>query len=130
MATLAVVFPVPHTAVLRVVLPVGEVDRAEAVAYPSVIPDAATVASGWEIHRRGPRFEIPERRLQVAVERARTQLLLAHDGEAVRRDGRREPDIDPGATEVILGALDLLDRPADVGPGGGPVAGAPGRRDP
>ncbi len=115
MATLAVVFPVPHTAVLRVVLPVGEVDRAEAVAYPSVIPDAATVASGWEIHRRGPRFEIPERRLQVAVERSRTQLPLAHDGEAVRRDGRREPDIDPGATEVILGALDALDRPADVG---------------
>lgn len=114
LATLAFVFPVPHTAVLRALIPVGAVDAAEAVAYPSVVPDAATVAAGWEIHRRGPRFEVPEQRLQQAVERARTQVLLAHDGQAVRRDGAAEPDIDPGATEVILHAFDLLDKPADV----------------
>ena len=115
MATLALVYPVPHTATFRAVVPVGLLDPAEAVAFPPVIPDAGTVASGWEVHERGPRFAIPERKLQVAVERARTQVLLAHDGEAVRRDGDRAADLEAGATEVILGALDLLDRPADVG---------------
>ena len=114
MATMAFVFPVPHTAVLRAVLPVGEVDASEPVAYPGVVPDAETVAAGWEIHRRGPRFEIPESRIQQAVARARTQVLLSHDGQAVRRDGAHEPDVDPGATEVLLGAFDLLDKPADV----------------
>jgi len=114
LATTALVFPVPHTAVLRVAIPVGQVGD-EAVAYPSVLPEAASVASGWEVHRRGPRFEIPEVRLAAAVERARAQLQLAHDGRAVRRDGHRMPDLEPGATEVLLGAFDLLDRPADVG---------------
>lgn len=114
MATLAFLFPIPHTAALRVLVPVGDLDPAEAMRYPAVVPDADTVAAGWEIHRRGPRFELPERRLQQAVERARTQVLLAHDGETVRRDGSDEPDVDPGATEVILHAFDLLDKPDDV----------------
>ncbi|QXC62872.1 hypothetical protein KSP35_08855 [Aquihabitans sp. G128] len=114
LATLALIYPLPHTAVLRVAVPVGEVGT-DPVPYPAVLPDAATVASGWEVHRRGPRFEIPERRLALATERARAQIHLAHDGTAVRRDGHRMPDLEPGATEVLLGAFDLLDRPADVG---------------
>ena len=114
LATLALVFPLTHTSVLRVAIPVGDVGD-DAVDYPSVVPDSATVASGWDVHRRGPRFEIPERRLAVAVERARAQIHLSHDGEAVRRDGHRMTDLEPGATEVLLGAFDLLDRPADVG---------------
>jgi hypothetical protein len=116
LATAALVFPVPHTAVLRVAIPVGEVDPAERVAFPDVLPDAETVASGWEVHRRGPRFELPERRLHVAVERARAHVQLAHDGAAVHRDGVAAPALEAGATEVILGALDVLDRPAEVGP--------------
>ncbi|WP_426572021.1 hypothetical protein [Aquihabitans sp. McL0605] len=115
LATMALVYPVPHTATIRVALPVGTVDDREAVGFPAVVPDSATVASGWEVHRRGPRFELPDSRLHGAIDRARTQVLLAHDGEAVHRDGGRAPDLDPGATEVILGALDLLDRPSDVG---------------
>jgi hypothetical protein len=115
LATLALVFPLPHTAVLRVALPVGEVDPGEPVPFPAVVPDAGPVAAGWEIHRRGPRFELPDRRLGALVERARASLQLAHDGTAVRRDGRRAPDLEPGATEVLLGALDLVDRPAEVG---------------
>ncbi|MFN8016749.1 MAG: hypothetical protein U0P45_01365 [Acidimicrobiales bacterium] len=115
MATLALVFPLPHTAVLRAVVPVGAVDGTEAVAYPSVVPDAATVASGWEVQGRDPRLDVPERRAQVALTRARAQVLLAHDGEAVRRDGAVAADLDPGATELLLGALDVLDRPTDVG---------------
>lgn len=114
LATLAMVFPLAHTAVLRVAIPVGAVGD-EALAYPSVVPHAAAVAAGWDVHRRGPRFEIPEHRLSAAVHRAQAQIHLAHDGVCVRRDGHRMADIEPGATEVLLGAFDLLDRPADVG---------------
>lgn len=124
MATLALVLPLPHTAVLRALLPVGELDDAEAVAYPSVAPEAATVASGWDLHRRSPRIEVPEHRVRVALDRARAQLQLAHDGAAVRRDGAHAPDIEPDATAVLLGALDVLDQPTEVGP---VVAGWQGR---
>ena len=109
-------FAVPHTARLRAVVPVGEVDPAEAVALPPVVPEATSVAAGWEVHRRGPRFEIPEQRLHQAVNRARAAVHLAHDGSAVRRDGAHAPDLEPGATELLLGAFDVLDRPAEVGP--------------
>ncbi len=50
---------------------------------------SATVAAGWEVHRRGPRLVVPEPRVAAAVDRARAQLQLAHDGRAVRRDGHR-----------------------------------------
>jgi hypothetical protein len=113
LATLAMVFPLTHTSVLRVALPVGDVG--DDLAYPAVVPDAASVASGWEVHRRGPRYDVPDARLQAAVERSRAQIHLAHDGDAVRRDGHRTPDLEPGATEVLLGAFDLLDRPSEVG---------------
>lgn len=113
LATMAFVFPTPHTALLRVVIPIGEVGRS--VDYPQVIPDATTVAAGWEVHRRGPRLEVPDQHLAAAVDRARTHVLLAHDGEVVRRDGQASPDMELGATDVILAAFDLLDRPADVG---------------
>jgi len=113
LATMAFVFPTPHTAMLRVALPVGEVG--EVVDYPQVIPDATTVAAGWEVHRRGPRFEVPDQHVSAALERARAHILLAHDGEAVRRDGRAGADMELGATDVILEAFDLLDRPSEVG---------------
>ncbi|HEX2577385.1 MAG TPA: hypothetical protein VHK88_13605, partial [Aquihabitans sp.] len=85
LATLAMIFPLTHTSVLRVALPVGEVGEptGSPLGYPAVLPDAATVAAGWDVHRRGPRLEVPERRLAVAVARARAQLQLAHDGIAV-----------------------------------------------
>lgn len=113
LATLGLVFPLTHTATLRAAVPVGPVGAE--LGYPSVVPDAAAVASGWDLHRRGPRFELPEPRLAVGVARARARLQLALDGEVVRRDGHRGRTLDPGATEVVLGALDVLDRPADVG---------------
>lgn len=115
-ATAALIYPVPHTAVLRVLIPVGEQDPDALIGWPSSIPDASSVASGWELQRRGPRIALPERRLQDAFERAGRHVALAHDGEAVRRDGREAPALDPGATEALLGALDVLDQPAEVGP--------------
>ena len=115
-ATAALVYPVPHTAVLRVLVPVGQQDPAALIGWPSAVPDVAAVASGWDVQVRGPRLALPERRLADAFDRAARQVLLAHDGAAVHRDGRDAPDLDPGATEVLLGALDVLDRPADTGP--------------
>jgi hypothetical protein len=117
LATMALVFPTPHTAVLRAVVPVGDGGDGEdgAPGYPQVLPDAETVASGWEVHRRGPRVEVPDHHLAAAFDHARAHVQLAHDGQAVRRDGHRSPDLELGATEVLLGAFDLLDRPADVG---------------
>ena len=114
LATLALVFPLTHTSVLRAAVPVGEAGTAS-LAYPLVMPDATKVASGWEVHRRGPRISLPDQRLTTAFERARTHIQLAHDGVVVRRDGSDADDLDPGATELILGAFDLLDRPADAG---------------
>ncbi len=114
LATLALVFPLPHTALLRAAIPIGPTGD-EPPAYPAVVPDAATVASGWEVHGRGARFEVPDRRLGQGLDRARLSLGLAHDGSAVRRDGHRAPDLEAGATETILGAFDVIGRPADVG---------------
>jgi len=113
LASLALVFPLTHTATLRAVLPVGPCEAR--VAYPAVLPDAAVVASGWDAHRGPVRVEVPEPRLTAGLARASAHVQLAADGEVVRRDGHRSPAVDPGATEVILGAYDLLGRHAEVG---------------
>lgn len=114
LATMALIFPLTHTSVLRVAVPIG--DAGDDLDYPSVLPDSATVASGWELHRRGPRFEFPDQRLTTALARARAAINLAHDGALVRRDGHRSPDIEPEATAVLLRAFDVVDRPNEVGP--------------
>lgn len=114
LATLAMVFPLAHTATIRVAIPVGDVGP-DGLAYPSVVPDAATVASGWEVHRRVPRLEIPEDRFDRSVSVAQAHLHLAHDGEAMSRDGHAARSLEPGATEVLLGAFDLMGRHEDVG---------------
>lgn len=114
LATLAMVFPLAHTATIRVALPVGDVGG-DALAYPAAVPDAATVASGWEIHRRSPRFEIPEDRLQRSVITAQAQVHLAHDGERVSRDGRSANHLEPEATDLLLSAFGLLGHHDDVG---------------
>lgn len=114
LATMAMIFPLTHTSVIRAAIPIGEVG--DDLDYPSVMPESATVASGWEMHRRGPRFEIPDQRLTTALARARTAIHLASDGEVMRRDGHLSPGIEPEATAVLLRAFDVLDRPNEVGP--------------
>jgi hypothetical protein len=76
----AVIFPLPHTAVLRVALPL-DVGRRTSVSYPSAVPDAEQVAKGWEVQtRRGIRLTVPDDRLQGVVEAGRRHLVLAHGG--------------------------------------------------
>ncbi len=114
LATMAMIFPLTHTSVIRAAVPVGDVG--DDLDYPSVMPESTTVASGWDIHRRGPGFEIPDQRLTTVLARARAAIHLASDGEVVRRDGHRSPDIEPEATAILLRAFDQLDRPNEVGP--------------
>lgn len=75
----ALVFPLAHSATLRVVLPIegGAVDV-------QALPSAAQVASGWRTHaRRGARVELPDRRLQDAFDSNVCHLLLRPHGFAV-----------------------------------------------
>jgi hypothetical protein len=77
LANAALLFPVAHTATLRVVLPLepGSVDG------PGAFPAATQVASGWAAHAgEGARLELPDRRLRDAVAASARHLLLGADG--------------------------------------------------
>jgi hypothetical protein len=81
-ASLALVFPLAHTAKLRVVLPAPGTDVR--VLDPLVFPSADQVASGWVTHtRRAARLEVPERRLREALAASARHLLLAEPGPEV-----------------------------------------------
>ena len=79
LANAALLFPLAHTATLRVVLPLepGSVDE------PAAFPSAAQVASGWAAHAgEGARLEVPDRRLRDAVAASARHLLLGAEGPA------------------------------------------------
>jgi len=117
-AQVAVLFPLPHTARLRVALPLGEApppttvlgrvrDRGSgpAVEFPEPVPDAMTVAAGWAAQtRRGPRVELPDARLSDALAAARRALLLMHGGDDLA--GWPAAPFDGTEVATVLGALD------------------------
>ena len=75
-AEAALLFPLAHTATLRVVLPQegGPIDA-------DALPSAEQVASGWRTHaRRGARVEVPDPRVQAAVDSNVCHLLLRPHG--------------------------------------------------
>jgi hypothetical protein len=79
-ATAAFLFPLAHTAVLRVGIPLSA--RAAAHA-PHPLPTSAQVAKGWSAQAdRGMRFDLPEGRLADAVEANRRYLLMARGASA------------------------------------------------
>jgi hypothetical protein len=91
-ASAAFLFPLPHTATVRVLLPLVAVRPGAAkrrvggasVPDPRSAPDAERVASGWEVQtRRAPRLDLPEPRLAEAVAAARRFALLHAAGEDV-----------------------------------------------
>jgi hypothetical protein len=98
MAQAAFVYPLPHTATLRVALPMVPASRTrrrgqtrrrveQAPTFPAAIPSAEQVARGWAAQSRGGmRLDLPDARLQEAVDANRRFLLALHDG----------PDITPG----------------------------------
>ena len=96
LASAAFVYPLPHRTVVRVAMPLapdrpslrlGPVLRRPA---PASAPDAARlpgpadVTRGWEAHlRRGLRLQLPDTRLQAAVDANRAHLLLFHRGSGI-----------------------------------------------
>lgn len=112
LAQAAFIFPLPHTAVIRVALPVDRSDgkrrrRATrgqpglARTEPHELPPAAAVARGWEAHsRRGMRLALPSGGLAEAVEANRGFLLLFR------------PDLMPGRSgfDESVAVLTALDR--------------------
>ncbi|MEO7556239.1 MAG: hypothetical protein ABIV94_06505 [Acidimicrobiales bacterium] len=76
LASLAVVYPLPHTAVLRVAVAAGPVDVGR-------LPPADHVARGWRAHSNtGTRVAVPDERLQSAVSASLAALLLHADALA------------------------------------------------
>ncbi len=98
LAQAAFLFPLAHKATLRVALPMVSERRTRRrrlarrrvermPELPALLPSGATVARAWEAQtRRGMQLELPDQRLQDAVEANRRYMLLFHDG----------PDITPG----------------------------------
>lgn len=80
-ASAAFVFPLPHTATLRVVMPLHDSsfdpDGGSAPIDPSSVPDVDRIVSGWTaLTERAPRFELPERRLEEVVALAQRHLVV------------------------------------------------------
>ena len=100
LAQAAFLFPLAHTATLRVAVPLVPVRRTRRQGLtrrrverlpevPASLPAGAAVAKGWEAQsRRGMRLDLPDPRLADAVEANRRFMLLFHDGA----------DITPGPT--------------------------------
>lgn len=71
------VFPLPHTASLRVGLPL---DPTVPTALPPSLPTAEAVANGWRAHAdRGLRLVLPDEGMTSSVATDRRALLLAAD---------------------------------------------------
>lgn len=76
LAQAALLFPLAHTATLRVAVPLGH-----GIVDLDGLPDADHVAKGWGVHTRdGARFEVPERRVREAVLASGRFLLLGPAG--------------------------------------------------
>jgi hypothetical protein len=76
-------FPLAHTATLRIAIPLDGSVRA---VDPTELPSAEQVASGWATHSRGgARVEVPDRRLREAIAASTRHLLLEGGGPLVAR---------------------------------------------
>lgn len=98
LATAAFIFPLAHTATLRVAIPLSAERRTRRKgltrrrvermpSLPKALPSAEQAAKGWTAQtNRGMRLELPDGRIKDAIEANRCYMLLFHDG----------PDITPG----------------------------------
>jgi len=111
-ASAALIYPLPHTAILRVALPLGDPPPRHrrsrpkgagaapdgtdaAVGFPAATPSAGQVAKGWEAQTRRPMtLSVPDPRWTELTDAHRAFLLL----------GAAEADTWADAT-VLLGAL-------------------------
>jgi len=106
MAQAAFVHPLPHTAVLRAVLPLVP-SKSRATTFPTAIPSAEQVARGWAAQSRGGmRLVLPDPRLQEAVD-ANLRFFLALHGYMFGSSDR--DDVGAGA-EFARSDRSALDR--------------------
>ncbi|HUQ39028.1 MAG TPA: hypothetical protein VM030_02655 [Acidimicrobiales bacterium] len=95
LAQAACIFPLPHTATLRVAMPLAAPRRSRrrglarrrarrGPALPATLPTSNDAARGWDVHAgRGMRLVLPEGGIASAVEANRRYLLLFHDGDEI-----------------------------------------------
>lgn len=95
LAQAAFVFPLAHSATLRVAVPLGSDRRtrhrrvgrrsARTAPLPEPLPASEAVIRGWQAHtgRRGMQLVLPPGRLTSAVAANRNYLLLFHEGADV-----------------------------------------------
>jgi hypothetical protein len=103
-ASLALVFPLPHTASLRVALVAGSTPTDGDV---EALPGADAVASGWARQAdRGLRVVLPDDRLAAAFTAARRRLLLEAPDLAHRAVGTDQALV--GRALIELGYQDEL----------------------
>jgi hypothetical protein len=93
-ATVGFVFPLPHTATLRVVLPMRRVVGPSDLARidVSTLPPHDRVVAGWKAQlARAPRFDFTERQIETeeAIDAARSHMLV----HAANDDPLRWPGI-------------------------------------
>jgi len=79
----AFVFPLPHTATLRLAMALSDVPLGTAIDVASMVP-SETVVSGWHAQTAAsPRIDLPERDAESAIDAARRHLLV-HAGLCLR----------------------------------------------
>jgi len=96
LAQAAFVYPLAHTARLRVALPLAQerktkrrgLARRRVEALPSVdigaLAPADAVARGWRAQlQRGMQVAVPDEKLQRAIDANRAYMLLFHDGDEI-----------------------------------------------
>lgn len=95
LAQAAFLFPLPHTAMLRVAIPMAASRRTRRKglarrrverlpSLPAALPSGDEVARGWQAQSdRGMRLELPPGRLADAVAANRRYMLLFHDGNEI-----------------------------------------------
>jgi hypothetical protein len=92
------VHPLPHTATIRVAVPLAPARRSRgpdpAVRLAS-LPPADRVAAGWHAHTaRGMRVDVPDERLAEAVDANRSYLLLFAGDASPAEAGLLAPTLD------------------------------------
>jgi hypothetical protein len=113
MASAAFVYPLAHTASLRVVLPLAGPARtrgargAGSPRLPARLPAAGQVAAGWRAQAdRGMRLELPDDRLTSCVDANRRYLLVVHDGREITAGPVTDAPFGFRDAAPLLGALD------------------------
>lgn len=97
---IALVFPVPHTAVLRVVVTIGGRGH---LGAPADLPPIDAVARGWQLHLgRGAQVELPDERVTRVLGAARRHVLLGSASPLDATFWRGVPDWVPPTAAVAL----------------------------